>query len=165
MHLLDPRRALPVLGLLLLAGCGGGSSAPAVDLAASQIAIGNVIQTFNGALAARDTAAIDSLYAADAVVLPANAPRAEGRAAIHGLWAGAMQAPGFQLVLKKGPVTFARAGDLAVMTGAYEYTGPGPKGLPMRDTGKFLTVFTSQGGRWRIRFDTWNSDAPPAQGG
>ncbi len=164
MRFLGLRWALPALALLL-AGCAGRSSAPAVDVAASRIAIVNVIQTFNGALAAGDTTAIDSLYAPDAVVLPAHAPRAEGAAAVHRLWARAMSAPGFQLVLEAGAITFARSGDLAVMTGVYQYGGTGPSGLPLGETGKFVTVFTGVNGRWRILVDTWNSDAPATQGG
>jgi uncharacterized protein (TIGR02246 family) len=157
--------ALLVPALALLAGCGGSPSTSSVDVAASRIAIVNMVQTLNAALAAGDTAAVDSLYAADAALLPAQAPRAEGLEAIHRYWTGAMAVPGFHLVLKAGPITFARSGELAVMTGEYEYAGTGPKGLPSSDVGKFVTVFESRAGRWRITIDTWNSDTPPALGG
>jgi ketosteroid isomerase-like protein len=159
------RLVLPALALALLAGCAGRSSVPDMDLAASRIAIVNMVQTFNTAIAAGDTAAIDSLYAADASVLPANAPRVEGRAAIHRLWAGALGSPGFEMTLEAGPITFARSGDFAVMTGVYRYGGTGPGGLPLGETGKFVSVYTATGGRWRILVDTWNADAPPRLGG
>lgn len=161
-----PRLVPVAAALLLVAGCGGTSSEAPMQAAADKLAITNVFQAFNAALAAGDSAAVDSLYAADASVLPPGRPRVEGAAAVHRLWADMMVMPGFRLVLRPGPVTLARSGDLAAVAGVYRFEAAGPRGAVLRDTGKFVTVLTSRNGRWRILLDTWNGDAPPpAQGG
>ena len=114
-------QALAILSLLLalsLAGCSGGQKqAPAVDTAAITLAVDGATKALNAAFAARDSAAIDSRYADDAAVLPANMPRADGREAIHKLWAVFLSTPGMQLLVVPGHTMVSQAGDLAVTTG------------------------------------------------
>jgi len=161
MRLPLSRCLLAVLLALVAAGCGGQPSSSPMDIAASKLALVGLIQSLDTALATRDVVAIDSLYAADAVVLPANSPRVEGREAIHRLWAGMLSTPGVRLTLTHGPITMARTGDMAAMVGSYLYEATGPGHAPVSEPGKFLTVFTMRNGRWKIVLDMWNSDAPP----
>ncbi len=150
--------ALPWLG-----GCAGGpKQVSAVDTAAITLAVDGVITAFNAALAAKDTAAIASLYAEDAVVLPADQPRVDGRLAIRDWWAEGLAAPGLRLVLVPGRTTVAPAGDLATVVGAYDYQAAGAKGSVRREVGKFVAVLKPVGSRWQIVIDTWNRDAAPA---
>jgi ketosteroid isomerase-like protein len=150
-----------LISLPLLAGCGGGpKQASAVDTAAIALAVDGVTRAFNAAIVARDTAAIDSLYAADASVLPPHMPRVDGREAIHRWWAVGLTAPNLQLVLVSGHTTVAQAGDMAVEVGTYDYRATGPKGEVLREVGKYVNVLKPEGNRWRIVVDTWNSDQP-----
>jgi ketosteroid isomerase-like protein len=153
---------LSLIPLLPLAGCGGAQKqATAVDVAAIKLATYGVSKAMNAALAARDTAGIDSLYADDAVLLPANMPRVEGRVAIHRWWAEGLRAPDLRLVIVPGATTVAQAGDLAIEVGTYDYRATGPGGTLLHEVGKYVTVLKPVGDRWRIVTDTWNSDAPP----
>jgi uncharacterized protein (TIGR02246 family) len=157
---------LCVIPLLLLSGCGGGQKqTSAVDVAAIKLAISGVDKTLNAAIAARDTAAIANLYADDAVLLPANMPRVEGRAAIRQWWAQGLSAPGLQLVIAPGTTTVAEAGDLAIDVGTYDYRVTGPKGAILFEVGKYVTILKPVGGAWKIAIDTWNSDVPPPTAG
>ncbi len=163
MRALAALASLGLVSLLSLGGCAGGQrQASAVDTAAITLAVDGVIKAFNTALAARDTTAIDSLYADDAELLPANMPRLEGREAIHRWWAEGLSAPGLQLVLVPTRTTVAQAGDLAMVVGTYDYRAAGPKGEVLREVGKFVNILKPSHDRWQIVTDIWNSDASPS---
>jgi ketosteroid isomerase-like protein len=158
------RAALCLVPLLVLGGCAGKSNhASDLDRSAIALTVGDAIKAFSAAVAAKDSAAIDSLYTDDAVLLPAAMPQVEGRAAIHRWWAGGLAAPGLRLVLVPRQTTVAQAGDLAMVVGAYEYEAAGPGGAVQREVGKFVNVLKPERDRWRIVMYVWNSDAPPAR--
>ncbi len=157
---------LALLPILLAMGCGGWPKRVSeMDRSAISLAVNGVIKAVNAAIAAGDTAAIDSLYAPDASVLPANGPRVDGREAIHGLSARMLSVPGFNLVMTPVQTTVAEAGDMAVVTGTFDIKVSRGTGAPLDETGKFVTVFRPMGDHWRIALDTWNSDAPPSAPG
>ncbi len=54
----------------------------------------------------------------------------------------------------------AEAGDLAIDIGAYQMNMSGPKGEPIQDVGKYVTIFKKVGEDWKIVVDTYNSDMP-----
>lgn len=157
-------KALTILSLallVLLGGCAGGQKqAPAVDTAAITAAIDSIDQALNTAVAAKDTNAILGIYADDANVLPPSMARADGKDAIHKVWAGFLSTPGAQLTMTPGQKIVSQAGDLVVDLGTYDYSAMGPKKKPLHDVGKYVTVFKQVNGQWKIQVDTWNSDMP-----
>jgi uncharacterized protein (TIGR02246 family) len=162
MHMTHARWALVLAAAVLLGGCADGRKpAPAVDTAAIGAAVDSVKQACNAAIAARDTNAIAECYATDARVLPASMPRVEGKDAIRTWWAMALSAPGLELTLTPGQKLVSEAGDMVVDIGTYDYKAAGPKGQPMKDRGKHVTVLKKVDGRWKLVVDTWNSDSPP----
>jgi uncharacterized protein (TIGR02246 family) len=162
-------KALTILSLVLLVvlgGCAGGQKrAPAVDAAAITAAIDSIDTALSTAVAAKDTNAVLSFYADDANLLPPGMPRADGKDAIHKVWAGVLSTPGAELTTTPGQKIISQAGDLVVDLGTYDYKAVGPKKKPKHDVGKYVTVFKQVGGQWKIQVDTWNSDPPaPGQG-
>ncbi|HEU4697753.1 MAG TPA: SgcJ/EcaC family oxidoreductase [Gemmatimonadales bacterium] len=131
------------------------------DRKADAAAIREIDRKWVAAVAARDTAYIARVYAADAVALPPNADKAEGRAAIAKTWAAMATAPGVKLTFEPATIDFSRAGDLAYETGTYTYEQDNPKGGDkIRDHGKYVVVWAKQDGRWQVMRDIWNSDVP-----
>ena len=57
-------------------------------------------------------------------------------------------------------VIVSQAGDLAIDLGAYRMKMTGPKGAPIEDQGKYLTVFRKTEAGWKSICDTYNSDVP-----
>jgi ketosteroid isomerase-like protein len=157
-------RTLPALTFLLLAvvvslaGCAGSQKPPAVDTAAITAAIDSIGQAANAAIAAKDTNAVVGMYADDAHLLAPNVLRVDGREAIRKGWVTMLSAPGAQLVLTPGQKIVSQAGDLVVDLGTYDYKGLDPKKKPLRDVGKYVTVYKQVAGQWKIVVDTWNSD-------
>ena len=101
-----------------------------------------------------------SFYADDATVLPPNSPTITGKDAAKKLFAGMMAMPGFSLSLQGTKVEVAKSGDIGYTHGTYEMTMNDPKGKPMKDTGKFLTVWKKQGADWKAVEDMFSSDLP-----
>ncbi len=147
------------LATVLAGGCATGRRpATAADTAAIEAAADSLTQAENTAIAARDTNAIADCYTADARMLPPNLPRVEGRDAIRATWARMLAMPGLTLTLASGQKLVSESGDLVVDLGTYAFTARGPKGKPLQDTGKYVTVLKKVDGRWKMAVDVWNSD-------
>jgi uncharacterized protein (TIGR02246 family) len=146
---------------VLLGSCAA-SQKPTVDAAAIKSAIEGINQKYAAAVAARDTDAVAGLYAVDGRTLPPNGPRADGHDAIRALWAHFLSTPGLNLTFSSSDLTISEAGDMAVDVGAYHMTMDGPKGKPIEDVGKYVTIFKKVGDEWKISVDTFNSDKPMA---
>jgi uncharacterized protein (TIGR02246 family) len=102
-------------------------------------------------------------YAEDAVTLPPNAPTASGKDAIRKLLGDMFALPGFSIKWQPTKVEVARSGDMAYSQGTYQLTLNGPKGSPITDRGKYLTVWKKQSdGNWKSIVDTFSSDLPAA---
>ena len=88
-----------------------------------------------------------------------NIPIATGRAAVreaitHDFAAG-------DLTWKANNVGIARAGDLAYVSGAYQWKLHDASGKGFVDRGKYLTMWKKQAdGSWKVLFDMFNSDLP-----
>ena len=151
---------LPAL-VLSLGGCAGAPRpAAAPDTAAIAATIDSLTRALDAAIAAGDTAAVVGFYADDAVVLPANAPRLEGKAAVHALWARYLGLPGFRMPLVPSRLMVSPAGDMVVALSTWEFTARGPQGQTLHDVGKSVAVYQQVAGQWKIQVDTWNSDLP-----
>jgi uncharacterized protein (TIGR02246 family) len=158
---------LVIVSIVLALGCVATEpQPPMVDAAAIRATIDSLNQTFNAAVAARDTEAVVSYFAADAQVLPSNGPRVQGRDAVRQLWVGFLSLPGLDLNIRSSNVTVSESGDMVVDVGDYTLRGQDPTGQPFDDVGKYATVFKKTEGAWKIIVDIWNSDRPlPGMGG
>ena len=126
---------------------GQGKTDPALDKLAADWAA-----AFN----AKDAAKIASFYADDAVVMPPNQPIVKGRANIEAHFKGEIQQGATNFQLK--PVESAISGSQAFEVGTSTMTLPGGQ----TDVGKYLVVLQRVGNDWKIAYDIYNSDAPPA---
>jgi ketosteroid isomerase-like protein len=138
-----------------------------VDTAAITASADSLINAFTAAVAARDTNLIVSLYADDARFLPANMPRKDGRDSIRTAWVGFLMMPDLKVSIASKDKLISEAGDIVVDVGTYDLTGKDPKGKPIHDVGKYVTVLKKVNGEWKFVVDTFNSDMPmpmPGQG-
>jgi uncharacterized protein (TIGR02246 family) len=133
--------------LVITAVQGQGKTDPALNKLAAEWAAG-----FN----AKDAAKVASLYADDAVLMPPNLPMVKGRASIEAHFKGEIQQGVTNLQLK--PMESAISGSQAFEAGTSTATVPGGQ----TDVGKYLVVLKRVGNDWKIAYDIYNSDAPPA---
>ena len=113
------------------------------------------------AASAKDVDKTVSYYADNAMVLPPNGPAATTKEAIRKVWQDTLTAPGFSGGWKATKVEVARSGDLATVSGTWEFTMNDAKGKPDADRGKFVEVLKKQtNGGWKCVTDIWNSDLP-----
>jgi uncharacterized protein (TIGR02246 family) len=112
-----------------------------------------------------DADAWAACFAADAVQMPPNQPANVGIDGIREWSQGFFSA--FSAEFSLAPAEVEPAGsDYVIERGAYEIalTPKGGGGGPLRDRGKYLTVYRREGERWLMTRDIWNSDVPlPAQ--
>jgi len=115
---------------------------------------------WSAAASNKDLDKLVSYYASDAVVLPPNKPVATTAAAVRAAWKAdldAMVSGGW----KATHVQVAKSGDMAWVTGTYDWVAKDESGKTVTDKGKYLEVFTKQAdGSWKCIADAWNSDLP-----
>ena len=122
------------------------------------IAIKELHQTWSPAIVEKDFETLMTLYTDDAIVLPPNGPKVQGREAVLD-WMKALP-----------PITSANLtveeidgyGNLAFVRGAYFMTIT-PEGAPgpIQDRGKFIEIRRKQAdGSWLMARDIFNSDMP-----
>lgn len=123
-------------------------------------AIRQLDRAFVKAVAARDARAlVTAFYAADAVLMPPNAPAVKGRAGIQAFLQGLMDAGVANFTLKTSRIE--SAGDLAYGRGAYRFSMPGADGSMGGDAGKSIVIYRRQrDGSWKAVADMFNSDRP-----
>ncbi len=106
---------------------------------------------------ARDSAAVSALYADDAVLSAPDLPVVTGKAAITKYFIATVAA------FSKADVTVTDApmgnegvsGNLGYLWETYQIVA---NSGTMIDTGRLLTLYRCDGGKWLIIADTWNSD-------
>jgi ketosteroid isomerase-like protein len=147
------RSLIPVAALLATVACQAGV-APLTeeDITANRALTEQFIQAAN----ANDWAALTELYTEDCIVMPANEPLVQGRAA-YVAWGETFP----QLMEFGGAVESIEGyGDLAVIRGTYSMTLD-VDGTPVPDTGKYIEIRRKQAdGTWQIAIDIFNSDMP-----
>ena len=115
---------------------------------------------WSAAAAAKDLDKTVSYYSDDAVVLPPNKPGAVTKEAIRASWKEDL-ASMISGSWKATRVEVAKSGDMAYVSGTYEFTAKDASGNPVKDTGKYLEVWEKQAdGQWKCAADIWNSDLP-----
>lgn len=110
---------------------------------------------------AKDAAKVASFYADAATVMPPNAPAIHGRQDIEAFFKGGIDGgiTNFQLT----PAESAAGGSQAFEAGSYSMTISAPNGAPaLTDRGKYVMILRRTGGTWKIVYDIFNSDLPPA---
>ena len=116
---------------------------------------------FSGAAATKNVDAIVSYYTDDAIILPPNAAMGTGRDAIRKEFESMMALPGFGIAWQPTKVEVARSGDVGYSIGTYDMTMSGVDGRPMKDRGKYVTIWKKQAdGSWKVALDMFNSDTP-----
>ncbi|HEY4643203.1 MAG TPA: DUF4440 domain-containing protein, partial [Bacteroidota bacterium] len=104
-----------------------------------------------------------SYFLDDAAVLPPNEAMADGKEASRKTMGEMFAMPGFAVKWQPTKVVAARSGDLGYSLGTYELSMDGPKGKPMTDRGKYVTIWKKQAdGTWKVALDMFNSDLPMA---
>jgi len=142
----------------------------AVDAATVEQTIRASADQYEQAALAGDVEALASFYSDDAIMLPPGMPKSEGidavRAAYQQMYAAGNPT---EASLDPATVVVSESGDMAYDEGSFRFSGPGPDGTTMTDTGKYLAIWKpTADGTWKISVDIWNSDAmpgAPAEGG
>jgi uncharacterized protein (TIGR02246 family) len=112
---------------------------------------------FEAAVNAGDAAKVAAMYADDAVVMPPNEPMVKGRSAIEARFKKMMKQEG-KISLKLSPFHSEIAGERAHEAGTGTIKLPG--GQTVNE--KYLVVYKRVGNEWKVAYDIWNSDTPPA---
>lgn len=153
------------VALLVLVACSGtdanvsqAGAAPEHDPAVVQRAIDSSLAVFATAMTRGDTAGTNSIFAADAVVLPPGSPVIRGHAAMAAFNAGMFS----QFTIENPSFTTTDlivSGDYAIETGTYRMTMKPKQGPALPDTGKYVTVWQRDAdGNWKIIRDIFNTN-------
>lgn len=117
------------------------------------------------AATSRDVEKTISYYTDDAVVMPPNIPTLTGKEPIRALWKSMLESPSFSGGWQATKVEVARSGDMAYVSGNYEFKETDAGGKPMTDKGKYLEIWKKQAdGSWKCVADMFNSDLPSVPG-
>lgn len=118
-----------------------------------------VIPRWLDAVQRKDAAAIAEFYTPDGRFMVPNAPIAEGRAAVAGMWGHLLSLPNASLTFGPTLIEGAESGDLAYEIGTYAL-GFDKDGKRVEDRGKYVVVWKRLGGAWKAAADILNSDLP-----
>ena len=131
-----------------------------VDMTAVRQAVEGSNERWIAAAVAGDAAGLAKLYAADAVLMPPNMPRATGRAEIESLLSGMFAEMSFdEVAITIDSIHAAQSGELVWVVGGYsdKVTAGGEQS---QDKGKYLAVFKDVDGEWLMVADAWSSNLP-----
>ena len=144
-----------------LAGCQPGGER--VDPAQIEQQLKQAEAKWNQAYAARDAAALASMYADDAALANPDANLVSGKAAIAKEVGGFASDPNLRVEFASDRVQVAASGDLAYTRGRYTMTMTDPKTKgPFNSKGYYLTVWQKQAdGSWKAVEDFVTTGAPP----
>lgn len=156
-----------VLVLCLLSSFAACQSEPTSETrVADETTLRRLDDEWSKAAGAKDVDKTVSYYTDDAVVMPPNIPTLTNKESIRNLWKSLLS-PSFSGGWQATKVEVARSGDLAYISGNYEFKEQDDSGKPLTDKGKYLEVWKKQpDGNWKCVADMFNSDLPavaPAQ--
>ena len=137
--------------------------APPDTRAADEASLRNSDMQWSKAAGAKDVQQFVSFFADDGSLLPPNASLLATKEKIR-TWASELMAnPGFALSWQLTKAEASRGGDLGYTVGTYVLTLHDPKGEPVTDRGKYVTVWKKQAdGSWKVAADIFNSGLPAA---
>lgn len=149
---------LAVLLLAFLTACQNQATG---DKRVDEASLKGLDDEWSKAVGARDVEKTISYYSDDAIVMPPNIPTLTGKQPIRNLWKSMLESPTFSGGWKATKVEVARSGDLAYVSGDYEFTEKDDSGKPIIDKGKYLAIWKKQtDGNWRCVADMFHSDEP-----
>jgi uncharacterized protein (TIGR02246 family) len=149
-------RKLGLIGcsLLLLA-----SLSLAKKASTDEEAIRKLDAEWSGAVQSKDLEKSVSVYAEDAVFLPSNAPKADGKAQIRDAWSHLLALPGVELKFAPTKIEVAKFKDMAYDVGTYQLKANDPQGNPTIQIGKYVVVWKKQPDKqWKAVADIFNAD-------
>jgi ketosteroid isomerase-like protein len=151
---------------LLSLSTGCQSQATSDTRATDEATLRKLDDEWSKAAGARDVEKTISYYSDDAVVMPPNIPTLTGKEPIRSLWKSMLDSPSFSGGWKVTKVEVARSGDLAYVSGSYEFNEKDDSGKPITDKGKYLEIWKKQtDGSWKCIVDMFNSDMPSGGAG
>jgi uncharacterized protein (TIGR02246 family) len=104
-----------------------------------------------------DAAGVAALYTPDARLLPPDSQMMNGTDAIRAFWQGAMKMGIKEANLET--VEVEARDNLAYEIGKYTLTIQPAGGPKTTAPGKYVVVWKSEGGRWKLHVDIWNATA------
>ena len=165
-----------ILAMIVATGLAAGCQQETTEQAATEEATAGdtenartSLEAISGAweqaVSAGNPAGLSDHYADDAVMLPEDMPRAEGRAAIEARLAEIFSGvSGASLTLTTDHIVVSESGDLAYAFGTADQSGTTTEGETYQSTGKWVVVMKNVGGEWKVVADIWNSDAASSGG-
>jgi uncharacterized protein (TIGR02246 family) len=130
------------------------------DLKAEEAKIMEADAAWLKAYQARDAAGAASFFAEDGTSYPSGRPKATGREAIQKSIEQFLQSavtPSWTTT----KLVVSQAADIAYSVGTYEDTLKDAKGKPVKEIGKFVTVWKKQpDGSWKVQEDSPSPDGP-----
>ncbi|HET6347445.1 MAG TPA: DUF4440 domain-containing protein [Candidatus Krumholzibacteria bacterium] len=149
-------RLMVALLVLAAAGC-----AKKVDVEKARAALRATDMEWSSAANNADSFA--SYFATAGTLLPPSEPAVTGTGNIREWASRMMSTPGFSVNWRVSAADVAKSGELGYTSGTYTLHMQNPDGAAIDDHGKYLTVWTrDKDGKWKVTFDTFNSDLPPA---
>ncbi len=116
------------------------------------------MDAFAAAFNSADGAGVAKLYSEDAALLPPDAKRIDGRAAIQTFWQGAIDGGLSNIAFKS--VEIEENGNHAYEVGGFSLDAPGEGGATTTVNGKYIVVWKKNGdGTWQLHRDIWNAGA------
>lgn len=126
--------------------------------ASDEAALKKLDDEWSKATGARDVEKMTSYYSDDAMVMLPNIPTLTGKESIRAFW-NSMLDQSFSGGWKTTKVEVS--GDLAYVTGNYEFNDNDGGGKPITDKGKYVEVWKKQAdGSWKCVADMFSSDMP-----
>jgi ketosteroid isomerase-like protein len=118
-------------------------------------------KTFSKLMLENDLEGMLEYYADNSISLPSYQPMMRGHDAMRESHKQQHQS-GVKITAFELTVTDVIANDkLAIEIGTYTISMEIPQMGAMDDQGKYVNVWENQGGDWKIRVDTWNTDMNP----
>lgn len=113
---------------------------------------------WSAAAQSKDVEKTISFYADDAVFLPDQGPKAEGKAKIKEMWTGLLGTPGLTLTFTPTKIEVSKSKDLAYDVGTYQIV-ESAEGTPKTTIGKYVVVWKKQADKqWKVVADIYNPD-------
>ena len=152
-------RKLVLVLLALMVAAGGCQRKPNLEASRNELRSADA----EWSNAANDVDAFMNFVALNGSIMPPNEATVTGSENVRAWVTAVMDAPGFSLRWHATTADVAESGELGYTTGTYEMSMQGPDGMPIKDEGKYVTVWRKdKDGRWKVVSDIFNSALPLA---
>jgi len=154
-------RALVVVGVVAVAGCGGGH-APSNEFGKEDAdAVRRLVADFTAAYNAKDVAKLASLYSGNAVLMPPNRSTLRGVDLLKSYFEARLNEEG-ATGLEFDDLTLDGQGTLAYVFSTYQLSLRPEGGAEERYRGKSLWIARKLANQWLFEVQMMSSDLPPA---